>query len=49
MKLAKPYVDEQKQVIFVEFENELLQDVVNGMLLALVVFGPIALVTPPIL
>lgn len=49
MNLVWPYVDENRQVIFVEFDNETVQDVVNGALLALLVFGPIALLTPPLI
>jgi hypothetical protein len=49
MRIVRPYVDENRQVIFVEFENETVQNVVNGALLALLVFGPIALLTPPLI
>lgn len=49
MRPVWPYVDENRQVIFVEIENETLQDVVNGALLALLVLGPIALVMPPLI
>lgn len=49
MRIVRPYVDENRQVIFVEFENDILQDVVNGALLALPVLGPIALLTPSVL
>jgi hypothetical protein len=49
MRIVRPYVDENCQVIFVEFENETVQNVVNGALLALLVFGPIALLTPPLI
>lgn len=43
MNLTWPYVDENWQVIFVKFENETIHDVVNGALLGIVVFGPLAL------
>lgn len=48
MRLVKPYVDEQKQVIFIEFEEQWIQDIVNGALLALLVMGPISLLLPPL-
>ena len=40
MNLVLPYLDQKKQVIFVELENETLHDVVNGALLAIVTIGP---------
>lgn len=46
MRLVWPYIDERKQVIFVELENDFLHNSINGLLLALLVFGPIALATP---
>lgn len=36
MKPTTPYVDEDKQVIFVELENETLHNVVNGLIFGLV-------------
>jgi hypothetical protein len=41
MQVVRPYVDENKQVIFVEIEDEFLHDVVNGLLFGLVVFVPL--------
>lgn len=49
MQLVRPYIDENRQLIFIEFENETVQDVVNGALRAILVFGPISLVTPSLL
>jgi hypothetical protein len=46
MKVVRPYVDENKQVIFVEIEHELLHEVVNGFLLALIVFVPLGVLSP---
>lgn len=46
MRLVRPYVDENRQVIFVELENETAHEVVNGALLALLTIGPIALLVP---
>jgi len=43
MKVVWPYVDENKQVIFVELEDDRLHDVVNGAIFALVVFLPLGL------
>jgi len=46
MQIVRPYIDDNKQVIFVEIENKLIHDIVNGAILALVVFGPLAVVSP---
>lgn len=46
MKVVKPYIDENKQVIFVEFENQTIQDLVNGFILGIIVFLPISLTIP---
>lgn len=46
MKIVKPYIDENKQIIFVELENETLHNVINGMILGLLTILPIALITP---
>lgn len=49
MRLVRPYQNERKEIIFVEFENETVEGLVNGALLALVVFGPISLFLPPLI
>lgn len=46
MKIVKPYIDENKQIIFIELENETLHELINGMILGLLVILPIALITP---
>jgi len=46
MQIVRPYVDENKQVIFVEIEHELLHEVVNGFLLGLIVFLPLGMFLP---
>ncbi|WP_157690379.1 hypothetical protein [Haloplanus rallus] len=46
MKVVRPYVDENMQLIFVELKHELLHDLVNGALLALLVVGPLSLFLP---
>jgi len=43
MKLVRPYIDNRKQVIFVECPNELLQNLINGMLFGHLIFVPLAL------
>jgi len=46
MQVVRPYVDENKQLIFVEIEHELLHDLVNGFLLAVLVFVPLGVLMP---
>jgi hypothetical protein len=44
MKIVKPYIDENKQIIFIELENKTLHNLINGFILGILVFLPIALV-----
>jgi len=37
MQLVWPYIDENKQVIFVELEDDTLHNVVNGLLLGILI------------
>ena len=46
MRLKPPEITENYQLEIVESENKTIQDVINGMILALIVLGPIALITP---
>lgn len=39
MKLTLPYIDENKQVIFIEFENDMLHNLVNGGILGFLTVG----------
>lgn len=44
--LKQPEITSNYQFEVVESRNELLQDLINGMILAVLLIGPIALVTP---
>lgn len=39
MKIVKPYIDEKSRVIFIEFENDTIHNIVNGFLFGLLVWG----------
>lgn len=43
MKPVVPYVDERKQVIFVECGNETAHNVINGLLFGVVLIGYLSL------
>ena len=46
LTLKRPEITENYQFEVVESRNQTVQDVINGMILALIVIGPIALITP---
>lgn len=37
MQIVRPYVDENKQVVFVELEHDSLHNVTNGLILGVLV------------
>lgn len=44
MKLVKPYIDENKQVIFIEIDEKWRHEVINGMLFGMLCAIPIYLI-----
>lgn len=46
MQPVRPYIDENYQLIFIETDNQRVQDLINGALLGILIFLPIALATP---
>ena len=46
MRLKRPEITENYQFEVIECENQAVQDIINGGILALLVIGPIALLFP---
>ena len=49
LRLKQPEITENYQFEVVESRNELLQDVINGSVLALITIGPIGLFVPQVI
>lgn len=43
MRPVRPYIDENYQLIFIETDDRRVQDFINGAILGVLIFLPIAL------
>lgn len=44
MKIVKPYINERKEIIFIEFKNESVEGLVNGFIFGLLILTPIFII-----